>query len=345
MTHPTSDAPRSRLWRRAVALVAAGLALHVVAPGLIALAGALPQLRRIRPQWFLLMAAAELGSLGGAWALMRVATPGLGWRTAAASQLAGNAVSRVLPGGAAVGSAVTYRIWARSGVLPGPAASGLVVTSIVSTLTLLALPASALLVATLGAPVPRGLLILALGVLGLAVALSGFAALLLFNDNAAELAHRGIARVVRLFSRRDAAAGSVTTWLSERHEMRTLLGNRWRVALGASVANWGLDIAALVLALTAVGSRPHVSLVVLAYVTGAVLGMIPITPGGLGFVEAGLLGSLALAGVPTSDALIAVLAYRVVSYWLPIVIGLGFYGRLRSRHGFSEVDHQPASGA
>ena len=38
---------------------------------------------------------------------------------------------------------------------------------------------------------------------------------------------------------------------------------------------------------------------------------------GLGFVEAGLTAALALAGVPAASAVVATLAYRLVSYWLP----------------------------
>ena len=53
----------------------------------------------------------------------------------------------------------------------------------------------------------------------------------------------------------------------------------------------------------------------------AVLGMIPLTPGGLGFVEAGLTGTLTLAGIPAAKAVLATLAYRLVSYWLPLVAG------------------------
>ena len=63
------------------------------------------------------------------------------------------------------------------------------------------------------------------------------------------------------------------------------------------MGNWLFDYLALLAALTAVGSRPRPSLVLLAYVAAALLGMIPITPGGLGFVEAGLAATLALAGV------------------------------------------------
>src|SRR5262245_54788889 len=75
------------------------------------------------------------------------------------------------------------------------------------------------------------------------------------------------------------------------------------------------------------------SLVLLAYVVAAVPGMIPITPGGLGFVEAGLTATLVLAGVPAGTAAIATLAYRLVSYWLPLPAGLLAYGLYRRRYG------------
>lgn len=319
---------RRLLGRRLLMVLAAGVALHVVAPGLLSVFGSVPQLKRIEPAWFVAMIVAEGFSLAGAWGLMRVAVPGLSWRVAATSQLAGNAVSRLLPGGAAAGTAVTYRIWSRSGIAPQQAASGLVVTSLISTLTLLSLPAGALLVAATGAAVPHGLLIVGLGVVATALALAGFAALLLFNDRAAGGVQHLIAVARRLIARgRRRVAPADPRWVRQRSEMKALLGHRWRDALAASTANWGFDIGALVLALAATGSRPHVSMVVLAYVTGAVLGMIPITPGGLGFVEAGLLGGLALAGVPAADAVVAVLAYRLVSYWLPIAVGLAAYGR------------------
>jgi hypothetical protein len=59
----------------------------------------------------------------------------------------------------------------------------------------------------------------------------------------------------------------------------------------------------------------------MAYGAAAVLAMIPITPGGLGFVEAGLTSLLTIAGVPAADALLATLAYRIVSFWLPLALG------------------------
>jgi len=111
------------------------------------------------------------------------------------------------------------------------------------------------------------------------------------------------------------------------------LGARWKKALAAAVGNWLLDYMALVAALMAVGVQPRFSVVLLAYGAAAVLGMIPITPGGLGFVEAGLTAMLVLAGVPSADALLATLAYRIVSYWLPLPAGVVAHFLFRHRYG------------
>ena len=60
----------------------------------------------------------------------------------------------------------------------------------------------------------------------------------------------------------------------------------------------------------------------LAYLAASVLKMIPITPGGLGFVEAGLAVTLVWAGLSAANATLATLAYRLVSYWLPLIAGV-----------------------
>jgi uncharacterized protein (TIRG00374 family) len=61
--------------------------------------------------------------------------------------------------------------------------------------------------------------------------------------------------------------------------------------------------------------------VVMGFFAAQLLGTLPLTPGGLGFVEAGLTGTLALAGVGAAAAVVATLAYRLVAFWLPIPAG------------------------
>ncbi|NNC81648.1 MAG: flippase-like domain-containing protein, partial [Acidimicrobiales bacterium] len=62
------------------------------------------------------------------------------------------------------------------------------------------------------------------------------------------------------------------------------------------------------------------------------LAMIPITPGGLGFVEVGLTSALVLSGINAQDAAVAALAYRVVSYWLPMAAGPAAWMAFRRRY-------------
>jgi uncharacterized protein (TIRG00374 family) len=100
-------------------------------------------------------------------------------------------------------------------------------------------------------------------------------------------------------------------------------------------------------ALAAVGSRPRVSLVLLAFCAAQLLAQVPVTPGGLGFVEAGLTAMLTLAGVSAGDAVLATFAYRLFSYWLPLPAGLAAYviHQRRSGRSLSQGDGSPLPGA
>jgi uncharacterized protein (TIRG00374 family) len=73
--------------------------------------------------------------------------------------------------------------------------------------------------------------------------------------------------------------------------------------------------------------------VLLAYAATAVLALLPLTPGGLGIVEASLSGLLVLANVPSANAVVATLAFRVGSYWIPTLAGGVCYFLYRRRYG------------
>jgi uncharacterized protein (TIRG00374 family) len=110
--------------------------------------------------------------------------------------------------------------------------------------------------------------------------------------------------------------------IQERDRILATVGRRWRSALAASIGRWAFDYATLLAALAAVGSHPRPALVLLAFCAAQLLAQLPITPGGLGFVEAGLTATLALAGVPAGAAVLATFAYRLLTYWLPMPLGL-----------------------
>ncbi len=220
----------------------------------------------------------------------------------------------------------------QSGADTATAISGFTAFSLLQTASILFLPVLTLPTILLGAPVDPGLAATAfLGIAGF-VAVAALGAVLLTTD---PLLH-GIGRVVqatrnRIRRKRPPLTGLPAELVRERNGVREVLGERWREALLATASRLGFDFLALFAALAAVGGLPRPSLVLLAYTASSLLAMIPITPGGLGLVEAGLTGTLALAGVNPAQAVLATLLYRLASYWLPILAGPVAYALFRRR--------------
>ncbi len=294
------------------------------------------RLRNIRPGWFVLMVAAEILSFACLWWLIRIMLPKVSWFVAATSQLTSNSVSRVVPGGggAAAGGATMYRMLAVSGTNPTQAGGALAAMSLLSTAALAAIPAIGVAIALFGSPIPEGLspIAIASGVFcALLLAVGGLA---LRTTRPLVLAGRVIDRILRVSGRvfRKKWRLDGETLLVERDRLAQLLGKRWPAATAASALNWTFDYLVLVFALYAVDAEPRLSLVMVAYASGAVLSMISITPGGFGFVEVGLVGVLTLSGIPSDTAGVAVLAYRGVSLWLPIASGLFAWLLFRVKH-------------
>jgi uncharacterized protein (TIRG00374 family) len=98
--------------------------------------------------------------------------------------------------------------------------------------------------------------------------------------------------------------------------------------IGAA-AYWGFDIAVLGLSFRAFGQSVAVAEVIMGYFIGTLGSLLPL-PGGLGGVEGGMIGAFVAFGVPTSNAVLAVLAYRAISFWLPTLPGIAGYLALRS---------------
>ncbi len=320
---------------RLLFLAVVAFALYGLAPQLLDMWDAAPRLRSVSVFWFGVMLVLEAGSYTCTWALTRVALPQVSWFVAGTSQLVSNAVSKTVPGGAAIGAATGFRMLSVSGVEKGSAGAALTANAIISNGVLFCLPILALLLSIVGAPVPNGLDRVAWGGAILFTLLFGFGFALVRYDRPIRIFGRFIERVVGAIYHRIHRANPPTaaSIMHQRDEMVGGLGARWKRALAASVGNWLLDYFALVAALMAVGVRPRLSLVLLAYGAAALLGMIPLTPGGIGFVEAGLTAMLVIAGVPGDDALLATLAYRVVSYWLPLPAGLVAHLLFRHRYG------------
>jgi uncharacterized protein (TIRG00374 family) len=138
----------------------------------------------------------------------------------------------------------------------------------------------------------------------------------------------------RLASIPTAAATGIRTALA-------LLRARETGLLGA-VAWWGFDIATLWACFHAFGYAPHKGVIVMAYFVGWIANTLPL-PGGIGGVEGGMIGAFTAFGVGVQAAVVAVLAYRAFSFWLPTLPGGVAYFQLRRTVRSWEVKDSPAA--
>ena len=319
--------------QRVVLLVAALVVLYLFAPTLGEVLSSWPRLAHIDPAWIAVAVVAECLSIVCVWWLIALALRAGHWFAIATSQLAGHALSRVVPAGAAAGATLQYRMLSASGIDAPAAGSALTAVTLMQLATLAAIPVLSLLLSLFGAPLSPGLQEAAWVGLGAFVLLVAVGAVLVLSDRAIIRIGIVIQALRNLVLRHHPPVTDLPQRLhAERDLVTRALGKKWWEALLASAGKWAFDYAALLASLAAVGARPDPGIVLLAYAAGAVLGMIPITPGGLGFVEAGLTGVLALAGVPAGDAVLATLSYRLVSFWLPLPAGLTAYALFRWRN-------------
>ena len=321
--------------KRALAVTLAGAAIYLVLPKLIAVLGAWPRLSTLNPVWFTVAIAAELISFICNFALQRLALRTRDWFAVVTAGLTGNTVTNSLPGGDAAGAAVQFRMLTTAGFDTDTAVGGLTAFSLLEVGGLLVLPLFALPAILAGAPASPGLVHTAL--LGLAgfVLYAIFGVIVLRTDRPLAALGRAAQRLWNKVTRghRQPVTGLDKRLLAERDTIRSVLGSKWRQAVLLTAGRLGFDYGCLLAALRATGAEPRPSLVLLAYAAAGIIALFPITPGGLGIVEASLSGLLILAGVRPGYAVLATLAYRIAAYWLPLLSGPPAYLLFRHRYG------------
>jgi uncharacterized membrane protein YbhN (UPF0104 family) len=333
-------------WRvifRCLLLLATAVSLYLLFPSLVEVFTNWRSLGELNPWWILLALVFEATSVVSLWEMQRIALRTPSWFAVGTAQLAGNAAGNVIPGGAATSGAFAYRMLVRAGVRRDDVAGGLAAVSIANTTTILAFPVLALPAILGGLKAPRGLLTTAyIGAGAFVLAILGGLAAFLW-DRPLLMVGRAVDAVVRLLPGKHDAHGSGERLLAQRDGLRSAFGARWPFALCADIAKPGFDYLGLLCCLAAVGARPNPSLVVLAYSAAMLLSLIPFTPGGLGFVEAGLTGLLTLAGTTAHQAVVATLAYRLIVFWLPLPLGGVAYLLHRRRYGRLDVSASATS--
>ena len=321
------------LVKRSVGIALTGIVLYLVAPSILAVLHAWPRLVTLNPLWFIPALLAEAAHFACTFSLQRIALRTKAWFAVITAQLSGNAITLVVPGGAAAGAAVQFRMLGTSGMDATESASGLTAFAFLGIGGLLALPVFVLPVVLFGAPVASGLSDAAwVGAVGF-VLFTAFGAVIMATDGPLVWVGRAV-QVIRnrVLSKRQPLEGLPERLIEQRNVIRSVLGRQWWQATLLSVGRLGFDYLCLLFCVRAVGAHPRPALVLLAYAVAGVIGLVPITPGGIGIVEASLSGFLVLAGLTGAEAVLATLAYRLASYWLPMMAGPVAYGVFRYRY-------------
>ncbi|MEA2567946.1 MAG: hypothetical protein QOD49_3123 [Actinomycetota bacterium] len=258
------------------------------------------------------------------------------------------ALTRVLPGGSAAGTGLGYRLLTDMGYSQADAGLTLAVQSVGSAAVLNALlwvglvasiPLRALHQSPGSGALPKTLYITAALFGALLVGVFGFVILSLTRgqERALRIVH-AVTRRLR-FLDEDSVVRMVQR-VSD--QLKVMVSNRsllLRAVVWAS-ANWLFDAAALWVMVAAFHYRLGPDALIVSYCIANIVAAIPITPGGLGVVEVVLTSALTAYGAPGQVAALGVIAYRLVSFWLPIPAGGIAYLTLRLDPQFRERQQQ-----
>jgi uncharacterized membrane protein YbhN (UPF0104 family) len=318
--------PGIRRWVRVVIVVLAVAVLttvivvdrHTLAQSLNAIGG-------LDLRWFALAIICECLSLTAFGLSRRRLLRADGNKAAFGSVMAityaGNAVSMSIPfAGAQLAAVFSYQQFRRRGLDPALTGWALGVSAIASSSALA-------LVLVVGAFAGGAPLATAAGFLGAAIfALPAITVILALRYPRARIvANRVLSWVVQQVRRIFRKPGIDPASLDELLQRLATIRLGWlsyAEVFGLAVANWLFDCACLACAIRATGQPVPWHGLLLAYGAGAVVGSTGVTPGGFLIVEATLTAALAAAGMSAGPALGAVLAYRLVNFWM-ILLGGG----------------------
>ena len=339
----SKDAPASTA-RRTVARTAKTVAFLLVLivlgpPALSRGRKAIQQLSQVNVALLLLGLGLELSALLAYALLTRAALPrdAVRVRTLVRIQLATKALTNVVPGGSAAGSAMGYRLLTATGVSGADAGFALATAGLVSAIVL-----NVLLWLTLLVSIPfAGFNPIYVTVALVGVLLFGAFALvmvgLMRGQAQSERLLRAVARRVSFLD--EDRMGELVRRLARRVDQ--LLGDREllrRLAVWA-VLNWLLDAAALWVFIRAFGASVRPDSLLVAFCAANIMAVIPLTPGGLGFFDVTLTGLLAFFGVGAAGGF-GFSTYRVAQYLLPIPLGAIAYVTLRFGRWRIDREHE-----
>ena len=331
---PSFFADPKRLIETAVAVVLLLVAIYVVVPKLFDLQDALGRIDDGNPWWIALGVVFCVAMFAAYVALFRGVVGEkvihLEWGESYQITMAGLAATRLFSAGGAGGILLTYWALRKAGMERRQSVCRMVAFLVVLySVYMLALVIFGVLLRThvlsgeaplSGTVIPAALAALVL-VIGLLMAL-------LPNDFERRIERHTSGRFGKIAKRLATAPatfaqGTRTAIAFVRHP------SSGAMAFGGAVGFWGANIAILWASFHAFDVSVPLGVVIQGFFLGMLANLIPFAPGGVGAVDAGMIGAFVLFGVPSSEVFAAVLTYRVIAFWLPIPPGIVAFFQLR----------------
>jgi uncharacterized membrane protein YbhN (UPF0104 family) len=305
-----------RLVRRGLVVVVAIVVLVLIALLAPGLGSVRTILERASPGWIAIAIALEVLSSLSYVAMFRPAfCPQMSWRSTFEISLSELAVGSIVPASGAGGVALGAWILTRSGM------PGAVVARRSVAFLLIKSSVNFVAVAIIGVLLWLGVgpdLSPALTILGTAIAVGILIGVPLTTRTLGKAGARGGKKV-------RAVATAVYDGVGEAGR---LLRRGDPLLIGGAIGYWLFDNLVLLATFHAFGLSPPLIIVFMAYLCGQLGGILPL-PGGIGGIDGGLIGTLVVYGIPVAEATAAVLAYRVVLFWIPLVMGIPAWFFLR----------------
>ncbi|GEM_PF-1624703 len=233
------------------------------------------------------------------------------------------AVAVLLPGGSVTATVMVADALRKRNVEPAEAATAATLTKALSIVTLIVLFVIGFGLSS-GQPDSSSSYVdaVAIGMPILIIAIAALAAAIIWPKIAGSLAGAGAKlaqRFVKKLSPKQIRSRAEAIALQSQQMLR---GRQAWGTVAYSFGYWILDTAVLYAMLWGLNQSPHIGAVLLASTVGRLLATIPITPGGIGIVEVAETGILAALGVNATIAALAVIGYRVISFWIVNLVGL-----------------------
>jgi uncharacterized membrane protein YbhN (UPF0104 family) len=324
-------------------------AIYFLFPAIVGIEDGVQKLDEGEPFWIALAVGFSFLMFGANIAQFKGIVGGdvlkLTWGESYKINMAGLAASRLFSAGGAGGIVLTYWALRKAGMPRQQSAARMVAFLIVMyAVYLLALVIGGILLRTgvLSGPNPPGLTIVPAAIAGSVIVLILLMALVPGDLQRRLAGSSPDTRLGRLGVRLASVPATVSTSARMAFEI-VKSGRRGLLAVAGAIGFWAANIAIMWASFEAFGLDVEGAVIVQGFFVGMAANLIPGAPGGVGAVDAGMIGTYVLFGLDGSSVFAAVLMFRFIAFWLPLPTGIIAFFQLRSTiRRWEEEGNRPA---